>query len=176
MPCSCYTGNKHSLGGLEANNALGFASCFVSLSAARLVLYFLYCTCGNALTLTYLTFIHNDIIIDKTAVLVWGPWSVVTKMNFGCSFHNMKPLDNEDKRLVSMMWRCEIIQPGKTRPKFCYGHKTAHICLVSKYAYSSSPLLHYINVIITKCHLSQHHSVQSPHTIATIFMLWCNFG
>ena len=26
-------------------------------------------------------------------------------MNFVCGFHNMEPLDNEGKRLVSVMWR-----------------------------------------------------------------------
>ena len=43
---------KHSARGLDANKALGFASCFISISAARLVLYFTYSTRGNALTYT----------------------------------------------------------------------------------------------------------------------------
>ena len=55
------------------------------------------------------------------AVLVWGLKVtfvfVVTKVNFVCSIHNMGPLDNEGKRLVSVIWRCEIIPPGETRPK-----------------------------------------------------------
>ena len=79
-----------------------------------------------------LAFIRNDVMIYKMVVLVWG-LSVVTKMNFVCGFHNMKPLDNEAKRLVSAMWRCQIIQPGKTRQKFWYGRKTVRICLVSMY-------------------------------------------
>ena len=41
---------------------------------------------------------------------------------------------------------------------------------------SPSPLLQYINVIIAKHHLSQYLSVQSPHTIAAIFMLWHHYG
>ena len=43
--------------GLKANKALGFFSCFISLSAAHLMLYFLYNTHGNALTLTYGSFV-----------------------------------------------------------------------------------------------------------------------
>ena len=65
-----------------------------------------------------MAFICNEVIIDKIAVLVCGLWSVVTKINFVCDFHNMEPLDNEGKRLVSVMWQCEIILQGKTRPKF----------------------------------------------------------
>ena len=44
---------KHSAHGLDANKALGFTSCFISISAACLMLYFTYSTCGNALTYTY---------------------------------------------------------------------------------------------------------------------------
>ena len=47
--------------------------------------------------------ICNDIIIDKMAMLVWGLRHVLIRGNFACSFHNMEPLDNEGKRLVSMM-------------------------------------------------------------------------
>ena len=35
------------------NKALGFASCFIGISAAHLVLYFMYSTCCHALTITY---------------------------------------------------------------------------------------------------------------------------
>ena len=80
----------------------------------------------------------------------------------------MGPLDNEGKRLVSVMW--QIILPGKARPKFQYRYKTVHICLESMYA-SPCPFLLYINIIKAKCHLSQYNPVQSPHTIAAIFML-----
>ena len=38
--------------GLDGNKALGLASCFITISAARLVLYFSYSTRGNALTYT----------------------------------------------------------------------------------------------------------------------------
>jgi len=78
--------------------------------------------------------IHNDIIIDKMAVLVVGLRHVLIRSNQNelfrtfCGFHNIEPW--KYKRLVSVMW-CEIIQPGETRPKFWYGHKTACICLVS---------------------------------------------
>ena len=48
---------KHLACALDANKALGFASCFISISAARLVLYFTYSTRGNALTNTY---VHTD--------------------------------------------------------------------------------------------------------------------
>ena len=41
--------------GLDANKVLGFTSCFVSISAAYIVLYFSYNTCGNALTYTQIT-------------------------------------------------------------------------------------------------------------------------
>ena len=44
---------EYSACGLDANKALGFASCFISISAAHLVLYFTYSTRGNALTNTY---------------------------------------------------------------------------------------------------------------------------
>ena len=50
-----------------------------------------------------MSLIRNDVIIDKMAVLVWGLLFVVTKMNFVCGFHNIEPLDNEGKRLVSVM-------------------------------------------------------------------------
>ena len=52
LPCSCYTKIKHSVLGLNGNKALGFPSCFITISAARLVLYFSYSTRGNALTYT----------------------------------------------------------------------------------------------------------------------------
>ena len=39
---------------LDANKALGFALCFISISATRLVLYFTYSTRGNALTYIYI--------------------------------------------------------------------------------------------------------------------------
>ena len=45
---------KHLTCGLDANKALDFASCFISISATRLVLYFTYSTRGNALTNTYI--------------------------------------------------------------------------------------------------------------------------
>ena len=51
---------KHSARGLDSNKALGFASCFISISAARPVLYFTYSTRGNALTYTY-----NDSLTDN---------------------------------------------------------------------------------------------------------------
>ena len=44
---------KHLARSLNANKALGFASCFISISAAHLVLYFTYVTHGNALSYTY---------------------------------------------------------------------------------------------------------------------------
>ena len=44
---------KHSACVLDANKAQGFASCFITISAARLVLYFTYSTRSNALTNTY---------------------------------------------------------------------------------------------------------------------------
>ena len=65
--------------------------------------------------------IHIDVIIDKMVVLLWGLRHVlflVTKTSLVYGFRNMGTLDNEGKRLVSMMWRCEIIPPGETRPKF----------------------------------------------------------
>ena len=58
---------KHSSGGFEANKALSFASCFISLEATCLVLYFLYSTCDNALTLTYFAVLpfQDDIPSDS---------------------------------------------------------------------------------------------------------------
>ena len=53
LPCLCYTKIKHSALGLDGNKALGFASCFITISAMRLKLYFSYSTHGNALTYTY---------------------------------------------------------------------------------------------------------------------------
>ena len=40
------------------NKALGFASCFIGILAARLVLYFTYSTRGHALTYTYVASRH----------------------------------------------------------------------------------------------------------------------
>ena len=62
--------------------------------------------------------IRNDVIIDKMAVFSVGTLYVITKMSFACGFHDMELLDNKGQRLVSMMWRCEIVQPDKTRLKF----------------------------------------------------------
>ena len=57
-----------------------------------------------------------DVIIDGIAITVSF---IVTKMNIVYGFHYVGSLDNEVKRLVSVMWRCEIIPPeAKTRPKF----------------------------------------------------------
>ena len=41
---------KNKAPGLDANKALSLASCFISISATHLVLYFSYSTHGNALT------------------------------------------------------------------------------------------------------------------------------
>ena len=41
---------NHEAHSLNANKALSFASCFISLSAVYVMLYFMYSTCGNALT------------------------------------------------------------------------------------------------------------------------------
>ena len=37
--------------------------------------------------------------------------------NFVCGFHDMEPLDNEGKRLVSMLWQCEMVKPDLTSNK-----------------------------------------------------------
>ena len=68
-----------------------------------------------------MSLIRIDVIIDKMAMLVWGLHHVFihsNQMNFACSFHNVGLLDNEGKRLVSVMWRCKIITPSESRPKF----------------------------------------------------------
>jgi len=52
-PCSCYTKIKYSALGLDGNIARGEAKCYITISAAHLVLYFTYSTHGNALTYTY---------------------------------------------------------------------------------------------------------------------------
>ena len=44
---------KHSAHCLNVNKALGFASCFIGILAARLMLYFTYSTHVHALTNTY---------------------------------------------------------------------------------------------------------------------------
>ena len=51
--------------------------------------------------------IYIDVIIDKMAMLVWGLYHIFIRSSqnelcFG--FHDMEPLDNEGKRLVSVMW------------------------------------------------------------------------
>jgi len=51
-PYSCYTKIKFSVLGLDGNIALGFTSCYITILAAHLVLYFTYSTHGNALTYT----------------------------------------------------------------------------------------------------------------------------
>ena len=71
--------------------------------------------------------IRNDVIIEKMAVFSVGTSYVITKMSFVCGFHDMELLDNEGKRLVSMMWQCEIIPPYETRLKFWYLPKTTCI-------------------------------------------------
>ena len=67
--------------------------------------------------------IRNDIIIDKMAVFSVGISYVITKMSFVCRFHDMELLDNKGKRLVSMMWQCEIVPPDETRLKFAIDAK-----------------------------------------------------
>ena len=84
--------------------------------------------------------ICNDIIIDKMAVFRVGTSYVITKMSVVCGFHNMEQLDNKGKRLVSMMWQCEIVPPDETRLKFCYQCKAMCICLVIKYVCLTLPL------------------------------------
>ena len=42
--------------------------------------------------------IHNDVIIDKMAGLVWGLYHAVFKMNFVCSFLHLGPRDNKGKK------------------------------------------------------------------------------
>ena len=44
---------KHVVCCLDANKALGFTSCFISILAVHPMLYFTYDTHGNALTNTY---------------------------------------------------------------------------------------------------------------------------
>ena len=67
--------------------------------------------------------IRNDIIIDKMAVFSVGTSYVITKMSFICGFYDMELLDNKGKRLVSVMWRCEIVLPDETRLKFAIDAK-----------------------------------------------------
>ena len=81
--------------------------------------------------------IRNGVIIDKMAVFSVGTSYVITKMRFVCRFHDMELLDNKDKGLVSIMWRCKIVPP---RLKFWYQHKTTRICLVIKYVCLTLPL------------------------------------
>ena len=71
--------------------------------------------------------IRNDIIIDKMAVLSVGTSYLVTKMSFVCGCHYMKLLYNKSKRLVSVMWRCEIVPPDKTRFKFAIDANHMHL-------------------------------------------------
>jgi len=58
LPCSCYTKIKYSALGLDGNIAIGFASCYISILAMCLVLYFTYITRSNALTYTYSSIYH----------------------------------------------------------------------------------------------------------------------
>ena len=83
-------------------------------------------------------FIRNDVIIDKMAVFSVGTSYIITKMNFVCRFYDTELLDNKGKRLVSVMWRCEIVPPDETRFKFCYLCKTTRII---KYVCLTLPLV-----------------------------------
>ena len=73
--------------------------------------------------------IHNDVIIDKMAVFSVGTSYVITKMSFVCRFHDMELLDNKGKRLVSVMWRCEIVPPDEARLKFAIDAKSCAFAL-----------------------------------------------
>ena len=84
--------------------------------------------------------IRNDIKIDKMAMFSVGTSYGITKLSFVCGFHNMELLDSKGKRLVSVMWQCEIVPPDETRLKFWYRRKTTHICLVIKSVYLTLPL------------------------------------
>ena len=60
------------MGSLDANKALGFALCFISMSATCLVLYFKYSTHGYVLTLYTQTHIHIYIYtLHVKLTLVW---------------------------------------------------------------------------------------------------------
>ena len=53
------------------------------------------------------------------AVYSVGTSYVITKMSFVCGFHDMKLLDNKGKRLVSVIWQCEIVP--QTKPDLSFG-------------------------------------------------------
>ena len=67
-PCSCYTKIKYLAFGLNGNVALGFALCNITISAARLVLYFTYSTRGNALT--YILSVVDDFCTNIVVLLL----------------------------------------------------------------------------------------------------------
>ena len=69
LPCRAICEIKHLVHDLSANKALSFTSCFISLSATCLLLYFTYSTCGNALTYT-----ESDITENFNSVA----WILVT--------------------------------------------------------------------------------------------------
>jgi len=77
---------------------------------------------------------RNDVIIDKMACLCGGfdTFSfVVTKLNFVCTFLDMKSLNNEGKMLFIVMWHSEIIH--QTKPDLGFDMDTKLCTLVRKY-------------------------------------------
>ena len=56
-----------------------------------------------------------------------GTSYVITKMSFVCEFHDIEPLDNKGKRLVSVMWRCEIADQTKPDLSLLSTQNHAHL-------------------------------------------------
>ena len=93
------------------------------MRSIRALASYYYCNTFEAQSSSYFRhfssyFIHNDAVIDKMAMFSVGTSYVITKISFVCGFYNMELMDNKGKKLVTVMWRCEIVQPDKTRLKF----------------------------------------------------------
>ena len=73
---------KHLACSLDANKAIDFALCFISILAARLVLYFTYSTRGNALTYTHSYMLLYTHAVVKYAVAVTTKNNVWTQFSF----------------------------------------------------------------------------------------------
>ena len=100
--------------------------------------------------------IRNDVIIDKMAMYSVGTSYVITKMNFVCVFHDMYLLYNKGKRLVSVIWQCEIVPQKKPDLSFGIDAKPCAFVLKLSMYDSPCPLLQYVNINIANHHLSQY--------------------
>ena len=74
--------NKALGAGLNANKALSFASCFISILAMRLVLYFLYSTRGSTLTYMYCAKVQGNQATHLHSILLnsLGVWPLALRL------------------------------------------------------------------------------------------------